>query len=155
MSGCVLPVGPQFDDPEPNFPPFIFTSDPAVGEVFTFQEGHPITVTIGDHNVGDELFMRWLVDYPNSDLNNARRADENSYLSGTTITRSPPLQFSPLCASIPRGANPHRLLLSISDRPFLRGDQVSPAAPFDTVPAGANRLRAVWLMRIDCPGASQ
>jgi hypothetical protein len=159
MSGCVIPVSPQFDDPEPNFPPFIVTSEPGVGEIFTPQgTDRSVTVTIGDQNLGDTLFIRWLIDYPNADPTNSRRAIESRYEPSPTTTRSPPLRFTPFCNTIPKTGNPHRLVMSVSDRPFLEegSDQkVSTDAPFDTVPDGANRLRAVWLLNMDCGGNNQ
>ena len=160
MSGCVIPVGPQFDDAEPNFPPYIVTSEPGVGSLFTPQDpDSAITVTLGDHNVGDALYLRWIIDYPNADPRASRRASSDfKYEPGTTVIRTPPQRFLPTCLSIPRTASPHRLVLSVADRPFLNienGDKVSTDAPFDTVPESANRLRAVWLLNMDCPGGTQ
>jgi hypothetical protein len=160
MSGCVVPVAPQFDDPEPRFAPFVASSDPSVGEIVTFSDNHaPFMVTIGDNNLGDSLFVRWIIDYPNTDVDNSRKALDTSYLPSASVIRSPPLKFVPTCNVIARAtANPHRLVLSVSDRPFLdmeNAQKVSNTAPFDTVPDGANRMRAVWLLNMDCPGPAQ
>src|SRR5882757_5957338 len=84
MNACVIPVGPQFDDSEQNFPPFVVSSDPGVGEILTLEKGGAggtmapdagdltagprfIAVTLGDHNLRDPLFLRWLFDYPSTD----------------------------------------------------------------------------------------
>src|SRR5437660_9514569 len=73
IGACVIPVAPQFDDPEQNFPPFVVTSDPGVGEIFTPGQDETgtatrvIVVTLGDHNLGDPLYLRWLLDYPSTD----------------------------------------------------------------------------------------
>jgi hypothetical protein len=161
-SACVVPVAPQFDDPEPNFPPFVVSSDPGVGEIITYTADAPnraIMVIVGDNNLGDSLFVRWLIDYPSTDPDNMRKALEARFLPSTAVIRSPPLKFLPNCNIIPRSAaNPHRLVLSISDRPFLdkeNGDMVSNDSPFDSVPDGANRTRVVWLLHMDCPGPAQ
>ena len=71
-SGCVIPWGPQFDDPEPNHPPYVVTSSPTVGEIFTLgitMQNRDISTTLSDRNVNDHLFIRWLVDYPSTDAN--------------------------------------------------------------------------------------
>src|SRR5207302_72257 len=67
MSGCVIPVAPQFDDPEQNYPPYIVSSDPGEGSIFTpgaTPDDRDIAVTLADQNLNDHLFVRWIFDYP-------------------------------------------------------------------------------------------
>jgi hypothetical protein len=160
LDACVIPVGPQFDDPEENFPPFVVSSDPGVGNIFTpVKAAAPdggaepigarfITVTLGDHNLGDPLFLRWLFDYPGTDLEGGQLVMVAELPPSGKTDRSP-ARFAPTCS---RGAGMHRLVLSVSDREFLdtgNGDSVSPDAPLDSFRPGANRHRAVWMLL--CP----
>src|SRR5215471_15875644 len=69
MSACILPVAPEFQDPpaSENFGPVITDSSPALGSVVTKVGGAPLPpfrVTITDPNLGDNLHVRWLADYP-------------------------------------------------------------------------------------------
>src|SRR5690348_6386739 len=94
-SGCVIPVAPQFDDPEPNFPPFVISSDPGEGEIVTPGQAQDnstraITVRLGDHNLSDRLYVRWLVDYPSADPSAVRLEAEFVYQPSPVIERSPP-----------------------------------------------------------------
>jgi hypothetical protein len=155
MSACVLPVGPQFDDPEENFPPFVVSSDPGVGEIFTPGQDEAgarvITVTLGDHNRGDFLSLRWLLDYPSTDPGGSQLLMVAELPPSGRPDRSPD-KFVPFCPRPGTGTNTHRLVLSVSDRKFLdqgAGENVSPDAPRDSYRPGANRIRAVWIL--NCP----
>jgi hypothetical protein len=152
MNACVIPVAPQFDDPEENFPPFVSSSDPGVGETFTPGQDEDggarfITVTLGDHNLGDSLFLRWLLDYPGANPEGGQLVMVAT-LPPTKKTDRSPDRYAPSCSS--RGS--HTLVLSVSDRKFLdtgNGESVSPDAPRDSYRKGANRMRAVWIL--NCP----
>lgn len=160
LNACVIPVGPQFDDPEENFPPFVSSSDPGVGDIFTpvkatASDGGAeptgarfITVTLGDHNLGDALYLRWLFDYPGTEVAEGQLVMVVQLPPSGKTDRSRAM-FLPTCS---RGAGMHRLVLSVSDRKFFdtgNGDDVSPDAPLDSFRPGANRLRAVWTLL--CP----
>jgi hypothetical protein len=156
-SGCVIPVAPKFDDPEPNFPPFIINADPPVGSILTFQGSmttmREIVVTIGDQNLGDHLFTRWIYDYPPDDANS--RVALNIEYPPTGEAQRTTLRIQPSCSvhSIAKGIPQHRLMLSISDREFLNqenGDTVPPEARLDAIPEGAQGLRAVWFINLEC-----
>jgi hypothetical protein len=154
MSACVIPIGPQFDDPEDNFPPFVVSSEPGVGEIFTQDETvRFISVTLGDNNVGDRLYARWLLDYPSTDPDGGKLLLVGDVPpDGDKVARRP-IHFAPTCPPSGMGGTAqHRLVLSVSDRRFLdreNGDSVSPNAPRDSFSPGANRMRAVWIL--NCP----
>jgi hypothetical protein len=160
MSACVIPIAPQFDDPEVNYPPFVVDSDPAIGDILTPAAAMPggapppqrvITVTLGDHNLNDVLFLRLLMDYPTTDPDGGQLvAVPAARPPSGRVDRTPFRLVPPPCSSA--GAGTHRLVLSVSDREFLdrtNGDSVSTEAPLDSVRATANRMRAVWLL--NCP----
>src|SRR3954465_6904477 len=153
MTACVIPIGPQSDDAEPNFPPFVETSDPGVGEIFSpTQDGSPfVTVTLGDQNLGDTLFLRWLLDYPSAEPDGGQVLMEVEPAPTGKVDRGP-VRYVPTCPKPSSSPTLHRLVLSVSDRRFLdetKGESVSRDAPKDSPQVGANRMRAVWLL--NCP----
>ena len=60
-AGCVVPVGPQFQDPlaAPNYPPQITYTDPPEGRLTSSLK---FDITVADPNVGDSLFVRLIAD---------------------------------------------------------------------------------------------
>src|SRR4051794_15088322 len=157
MNACVIPIAPQFDDPEVNYPPFLVDSDPAVGDILTMApdtNGGPaaqraITVTLGDHNLNDVLFLRLLLDYPTTDPGDGQLLAQPAARPPSARVDRTPFRLVPPPLICRQGSGIHRLVLSVSDREFLdgiNGDSVSPEAPLDSVRAGANRMRAVWLL---------
>jgi hypothetical protein len=154
--GCVIPVAPQFEDPEENYPPFVLSSDPSEGSRISPSEvlNRPIKVIIGDQNLGDTLFARWIYDYPGRDPNITRFGAQEQIARTGSIPRGA-IQLQPSCLmhDIARGPLQHTLTLSVSDRPFLDsedGDPVSPVAPLDSAREGAHRLRVTWFLELEC-----
>lgn len=147
-----MPVGPEFQDPEDNYPPYIIESSPPVGSSITVVPGVPATVQVkvGDANVQDKLYVRWLFDYPPATAESAASPPVLDVPLPTGSDRGT-LRLAPDCAQhkLAPNVNPHRLMLAVSDRPFLAPAQ-SPAAPYDTAAPGAEVLRAVWMVNLDC-----
>jgi hypothetical protein len=151
--GCVVPVAPQWDDAEINYPPYVESSTPGEGDVFTpgSTGQREIEATLSDQNVADHLFIRWLVDYPSTDMNATHLIREVELPSSGTPVRAP-VRIQPSCDFIALGSGTHRWVMSVSDRKFLdllNGDSVSPDAPLDSVSKDANRIRVVWILY--CP----
>jgi hypothetical protein len=150
--GCVIPVGPQFDNPEDNYPPYVVTSMPPVGDIFTPGD-REIVVTLSDQNLNDNLFIRFLIDYPG---NPAARLLLPTQLPPTGELERGTVRVQPRCDDVGVGSGQHRLMMAVADRPFLNtfaGDDVDPEAPLDSVPEGAKRIRVFWILF--CPGAAQ
>jgi hypothetical protein len=153
--GCVIPIAPQFDDPETNYPPYVETSNPGVGEIFTLgmtQQDRDISAILSDQNVNDFLYIRWLVDYPGTDANPAHLVLPLQLPPSGMMVRSR-IRLQPTCRDLGIGSGLHRLVLSVADRPYqdaLSGESVDPEAPLDSVDLSeANRIRLVWLL--SCP----
>lgn len=155
--GCVIPLAPDFEDPEANFPPYMVSSIPASGEVVTVGNATPaFMVTLGDPNVGDTLYVKWLFDYPKWDETYSRVG--LSYPIPPSPNREvqrTSQHFQPSCAdhNIARGITEHRLTLAVADRPFLLPED--PAAPsdyrLDAVGEGTFLLRATWIIKnLEC-----
>jgi hypothetical protein len=153
--GCVIPVAPQFDDPESNYPPYVVTSTPMVGDIFTpgmTTQDRDISAALSDQNLHDTLFIRFLIDYPGTDTSTAHLFFLATLPPSGANDRGS-VHVRPECARIGIGPGMHRLMMSVSDRPYLDalvGDDVDPEAPLDSVPESANRIRVVWTLF--CPG---
>ena len=73
LSACVIPVGPRFEDPpgQENFAPEIENADPLQGGVVTVPSNtaKKITITVTDPNAFDDLYIRWIAEYPPYTIN--------------------------------------------------------------------------------------
>lgn len=151
-TSCVVPVGPEFQDPEDNYPPYVIESTPPVGATLSVVPGTPATVQakVGDANVQDKLYARWIFDYPPVSADGAVSPPVLDIILPTGTDRGV-LSLAPDCTQhkLAANLNPHRLMLAVADRPFLAPSQ-APAAPYDTVAPGGQVLRAVWVVNLDC-----
>jgi hypothetical protein len=155
-SGCVIPVAPKWSDPDRNYPPTIVTANPPVGTVLgRGPDGGAagqveVEVSLADQNTGDNLYLRWIVDYPPYVSGKTLLALETTKPGGDTLVRTPAI-FAPDCVSIrSRALADHRLLLAISDRPFkLPADDPGLTEP-DAVDDGNHRIEAVWSFTLSC-----
>ena len=151
-AACVVPVGPDWIDPEGNSPPTIRSADPPVGTILTrvpeTEELMTVTVGLADRNTKDTLHIRFIIDYPPFDAA-ASRIVWRPILPGNGEVERPPLIFRPNCADHTIASGPpasHRLLLAVSDRPF----EDHPTA-LDQVPNGNYLVEAVWPFELECP----
>src|SRR5690242_11231365 len=99
-SGCVIPLGPDWEGPEANYAPYVVTSTPTVGEIFTpgsATSDREITVTLSDQNLNDNLSIRFLIDYPNTDTSTAQLFFLAT-LPPTGVAERGPVRVRPNCA---------------------------------------------------------
>jgi hypothetical protein len=158
LLGCVVPIGPEWSDPDSNYPPSISFADPAVGAVLSqgydgglSGGGAPMAVRVdlADQNTGDVLYVRWIVDYPPYSADTFV-ALLNTKPGGSSVLRTPEI-FAPDCAHVSHAVSSHRLMLAVSDRPFPK-DQLSPDLDWpDAVPEGQYRIEAIWPFELTCP----
>ena len=153
FSACVVPVGPEWTDPQSNYPPTIHSASPPVGSVLGLDPdaGVPIMVQVvlADQNTKDKLYSRFIIDYPPFVDGVSRLAWQNISDGGDQIERAA-LLFAPNCNDdqIARGFTSHRLLLAVSDRPFASDDS-SLTIP-DKVQDGNFLVEAGWQFVMDC-----
>jgi hypothetical protein len=153
VGGCFLPIGPAFDDPA-NTPPVIVSSSPGVGDLFAQSptgEDREISAILSDQDVDDPLYIRWLVDYPGANVGQPQLLREQILAPSGKPVRTT-VRIQPRCEILGLRGGMHRLVMSVSDRPYLdslAGDLVPPEAPLDSVGVGGYRIRAVWLL--SCP----
>jgi hypothetical protein len=151
LCACIVPVGPQFQDPVGNDPPYLATSNPPAGAVLP-PTNPVIEVTLGDPNLEDFLVGRWLIDYPPYDEGHSRLALQFR-MPRTNAANRDSVRFAPNCTEnqIASDLDSHRVTLSVADRPFVPSDQATPDLRLDTVPDEGFLLRATWILNLTCP----
>ena len=128
MSACIIPVGPDFRDPDgvANTPPFIISASPIEG---TSTPTALFEITPSDVNVRDTLFLRWVIDYP--PVEGGTRIAQSDVVQpsqdGSQLTQRKSWTFS--CFNV-RTPAPHRVGVFVSDREFL-DEQTNPGAVED------------------------
>lgn len=144
IGGCVVPLSPQFED-EKNLPPYLISASPSVGTLSG--ENPTFTITVQDPNPADTFYVRWLIDYPPYDSNTKQLADNYPKPSNPAI-----IDFTPDCVlhSISNTVMRHRLMVVVSDRPFLPPKSAPPDRPYDVTVEGSYPLRVVWLFNLEC-----
>jgi hypothetical protein len=153
-SGCVVPIGPEWSTPQNNYPPILGYANPAIGSILGLgaDGSAPLTVEVGlqDPNTQDQLYYRWIIDYPPYLEGVSKLALGNVQPGGGTTERSR-LLFAPNCTdhNIAHGFSNHRLLFAASDRAF--SNDAPSQGDFDGVPAGDFLVEAAWQFVLDCP----
>lgn len=144
LSGCVVPAGPEWVDPQTNVPPSIVSAYPPVGSVLTNDSEAgtqaSVQVTLADQNSADTLYVRWIVDYPPYVDGTSRIALPQS-LPGRSVVRDP-IAFAPSCGDVVHDLASHRLLLAVSDRPFANNNS--------DLPSNGYLLEAAWTFTLSC-----
>ncbi len=151
MSGCIIPVAPDFQDPpDPqNYAPELSNADPQFGWVVTitspagFQFGFQAT----DPNPTDTLYVNWLVDYPpfQPQVSRLLLPDMKPPTSDGT-PRSFSVTVGCLQGSVvPNTSNLHQLQAVVADRPF----DIS-TGMLDVVPSPGKITRGNWTFYLTC-----
>ncbi len=148
-SACIIPLAPEFEAPEANLSPYIVSAEPRVAA--EVGENEEIVVVLADPNLGDELHLRWVFNYPPF-VSATSRLFEGGVLPAplggnpirSRVARVQPECFRDLLPNVPY----HRAMLVVSDRPFLPA--VDSLHPFDHVPPDALVVRASWVVRKEC-----
>jgi hypothetical protein len=157
FSGCVLPVGPRFEDPPTteNVPPFINSTDPPQGMVVpAVNKSANFRVTFTDLNDGDALVARWVAEYPPF-------TSASHLLQDVPAPIPAPPGLSEMqsvgCAlnALALNTNLHSITVFISDQPFwIQGDPDAPTDPFKLLTqnkANSVMAQANWVLSVQCP----
>jgi hypothetical protein len=158
FSGCVLPVGPRFEDPPAidNLPPFFRSTTPLQGSTVTAAGAtYTFNATVSDPNVADTLYARWLGEYPTYSPSSFKLKDQVfSSTSGQPWDATPSLTTSCVDPYVP-GQPRHTITLLVSDRAFW--DPGVDNAPTDretlltSNPETAQTAQASWVLILTCP----
>jgi hypothetical protein len=160
LSGCVLPVGPRFEDPPAveNFAPVIEGAQPAQGSVVTAvgSGGGPIsqtfTIMFFDPNAGDDLYVRWIGEYP--PYSATSHVIHDAMVPHPLNGQHSSLPFSVTCFDLLARTAQHAITVLVSDRRFW--DPSNPAAPTDLEAVliqnteNTQVAQANWLLNLPC-----
>jgi hypothetical protein len=155
-SACIIPLGPDFQDPvaEPNAAPYFESAHPDFGSVVT-PPGLQFSVTVTDPNVGDNLYVRWLADYPGA---NYRPVTAESFVAHSTngqplrqnVTATVDCLLDNLAMT---SDGEHRVEVIVGDRPFV--DPMPGDTRLDQVMDPGLVVRASWVLeQLTCPSSS-
>jgi hypothetical protein len=119
MSACIIPAGPEFQDPPggPNSAPFVWMESPDEGR--TVVSATPtFSVTPGDNDLGDSIFVKWLTDFPPSVSTtvDVRVEELGPSTNGNPIRHAS--MFMPNCSQVSKVLSTHHITAAISDRSF-------------------------------------
>jgi hypothetical protein len=152
MSACVLPIAPEFQDPPSplNGAPVFQFEDPPIGSVVTKPS---FTVVVTDPNVTDDLYYRWIADFPPFTENTRTLLPVTKLqhsADGTPLSQDLTIQPDCINDNLAKLAS-HQVMLVVADRPFLPA-QSMPGQPVDfaRVPAGAGVRVGVWTLNMEC-----
>lgn len=151
-----MPVAPEFQDPAqaPNFYPYFHNTEPFHERTVTIGAGYPFVVSVGDQNLGDTLYVRWVSDYPPFLANASKVLSDAPDGLGRPIppnpptTRQPevrpPIEFMVQCEGFAPGMSVHRLVIIVSDRPFLKAPTFSGDLRYNRVGTRADDLPVTY-----------
>jgi hypothetical protein len=151
MSACVLPIAPEFQDPpaSENYAPVFIDTNPPAGQIVTASPTVPtFTVIVEDPNVGDDLFVRWIADFPPlTDNTSVMATTPVPHSAGATVS-SHEVSIQPNCALHHLARIPsHQITVVVADRPFL-----DPGTPidFERLPPDGLKDSRSWILNLDC-----
>lgn len=152
-SGCVLPVGPQFQDPPAaqNYAPTFTNVNPVNGKIVTTTT---FSVTFVDPNLSDDLHVEWIADYPPYTANTRSLIQPQTLPHSMTAT-TPVQQDSSVmvdCAhsNLAPGLTQHQIMVIVADREFLSPDAQPQDRKLTALPDGAGSVEAHWILTLEC-----
>lgn len=162
LCGCVVPLSPDFQDPPPvanSSPKFVlgdpFFSATAIRPPQTFE------VRVVDPNLQDLLYVRWASDYPPYVEAGSKLLVTPPVLMGVMAGTTQDIKngyttfkydlSSPNAMTCRDLSGPdHRLVVIVSDRPFLPTDQfMNSSFRYNDTVAGTSWIMAGW--GVTCP----
>jgi hypothetical protein len=144
LSGCIIPLGPNFSDPtaSENLPPHIVSSIPDPGQLVTVPT--MFRVWVSDPNGGDTLYDRWYADFPPLQANTRLIPSDFATVEPRPdgAVQTVPIQAEVDCNSLlAPGIDQHTVTVVISDL----------AAPGPTTPFDGNHVvTATWSLLLQC-----
>jgi hypothetical protein len=145
MSACIIPAGPDFQDPPggPNSAPYSWMESPDEGTAVVSATAS-FSVTPGDNDVGDELFVKWITDFPPAISTTVDvRVDTLAPSTDGNPIRDAAI-FSPNCSQVGKISSTHHITAAISDSPF---DGRGFLTTTGTIPPAL----VIWTWERNCP----
>jgi hypothetical protein len=149
ISACIIPAGPEFQDPAgvPDSPPYLVSESPDEGMIVVGDD--PFSVTPGDVNVNDRIYVKWITEYPPNIVNVTNDLVTDVIqppANGTPVRRAS--EFIPLCTRVNPLVTTHQIVAAISDRPFTSTGLL-------TTDSSIPPLLVMLTWQKTCPGARQ
>jgi hypothetical protein len=158
FSGCVLPVGPRFEDPPAveDVPPIIKSTMPPQGSTVTaVNNAQTFSVTFTDINARTDLYVRWVGEYPSYNPSSHPLHDDQTVtapVNGQPVDTTSPITVTCFDALARTGS--HTITVFISDSPFWNPSE--PMAPTDLEQlltknkAKTLLAQANWVLNLNC-----
>lgn len=147
MSACIIPFGPEFQDPDgrANSAPEILGTDPIEGSEVT---GMNFSVTAKDANAGDMLHFRWIADWPGALYRVPQRDDKYPppMNGGPQVQRSP-WMLDCVADHLDPSLTSHRLTVIVADRDFI---ETTDSADLAKVEPPGKSVRTFWIWNHSC-----
>jgi hypothetical protein len=135
ISGCVVPLGPQWQDPRSNAPPTISYANPPIGSILDFGANGDaalgVEVGLSDPDTADTLYALWIIDYPPYVDGESSLALAQTQPGGNQIER-PHISFAPNCAE-----------------DAIASQDISQSSV--ALVSSGNQVEASWDFTINCP----
>jgi hypothetical protein len=157
MSACVLPITPEFQDPpaSANYAPVIVSAMPDIGSIVTATNPSAVptfTVFVTDPNLGDELHVRWIADFPPETANTRFLEKDFPITPSSGMAPSGNSSVTPGCTGDLANIPQHQIMAVVADRLF--DDTLPPmGTPIDLTklakPEG-KKVIATWILNLDC-----
>jgi hypothetical protein len=148
--GCVLPLAPSYDDPpaERNYAPTLTTFAPPQG----FVSPGALSVTVSDPNVGDDLVVRWILEYPPYTAGRTRvlRDDPFTHSADGKELQQPSKTPDLGCLYLAQGISSHPITALVADRPFLDSPDLTVEEQLTALPNTALTVEAHWVLNVTC-----
>jgi hypothetical protein len=166
LAGCVVPVAPDFQNPPKglNYYPYLLNSDPVQGSTVTLSGNQWLSfrVLVGDQNLGDTLYVRWASDYPPFAPSVSKVLVDASDGVGMAIpppTKQteirPEIFYDARCENFAPNMQQHRLVVIVSDRPFVKPASFSGDLRYNLVDTRADKSLVTYPImpgwNVNCP----
>jgi hypothetical protein len=155
MSACILPLAPEFQDPPAaqNYPPVIVDSDPPLGSVVTTTK---FTVIVRELNLGDDLYVRWVADYPPYSADKTRPLNDLMTQIAHPVDMAtdfdlPPVTVDCVLDALDPQITMHQIMVIVADRPFVDiKDQPAGQIDLALVTKPGFAVKGSWTLNLGC-----
>jgi hypothetical protein len=152
MSACVLPVAPEFQDPPTtsNYAPYF--QAPPIPDLGSEVTTPSFEVLVTDPNIGDDLYARWIVDYPPYSDNTRSFTQPKVAHRTDGLPLSQDFLFTPNCVdnSLAKLAR-HQIMLVVADRDFSKQMPGSvQAVDLTRIPVEGRKVIGTWTLDMEC-----
>ena len=151
MPACIIPVGPNWQDPPGarNSPPTTLSVFPPEGsKVVGSANGNVFSVTPTDNDVGDNLWVRWITEFPPF-IEGVTQVIQTDPIPAST--NGAPLavekSFTITCPYLSASLTTHQIMAAIADAEFISSD--NPADVLKTK-NGVSQHQVVWTLEKAC-----